>query len=830
MRKRNILLALTVLISMCASACEITINPNGNSRKRSSSQSSEITSTSEQSSTSEKSKEESSDSGSVSSSDSSSSFISSSSNSSSSSSSSSSVQSSSSKSSSSSSSSSAQSSSSKSSSSSSVQSSSSQSSSSSSKSSSSSTYSSSSSTPSSSSSTPSSSSSSQSTSHVPVEQDELYYEVEFGNSGKNDSGGKWGKGVTYSWTFTNCEAQHNACFAIGAKMTSSTHADRTLFTNHVDASSSDAFESNAANDGTPRITVKMNGTTLDLFTYTYGDSGLNTTSFEPFKVAGMFDLPEGNVTFTLTTNASVGYRLYLGEFARVYYPESSGPVQEGFSEISEFSSNVEIHTAAQKTYLAYDGDYSLMDPNSYPSGSSHQSDSNLIPVSWKYGVPEGKTLSNFSIIYGQNADLSDGYELVGTTKKSINIINPYLGRNYYQLVANFTDDTKDQTEIKYFDVDSTCPRNLRIEGMTNCRDIGGRLLEDGGRIKQGLIYRTSGKNQNGSITNETRREMLDHLKMKTEINVADSTSYNLSITEKATLNLYMDYGQGNPVPSSHHFSRNAENVKNFFNTVADANNYPIFFHCRIGTDRTGLCAILLSGLLGVNINEIYQDYLFSNFGKIGEKRYIGEKAGQDNIQNYMNEINQMPGKTFKHKVYNMLLAIGVEATTLNQIIDNLTEGTPAQGNNNGQIVATADQLTLGGGATLVNDDSQRDHPDHYVTLNNNNSVSYTFTPTKTGRVLVVAYLGNKEHSSSLMISNAISCSLDENNVTVNGTSYADAGMGNCNSGSRMNYYPVILGEVDLTSGTHTIQLQGITTIASEVLNLGTLCLFPLQYN
>ena len=122
--------------------------------------------------------------------------------------------------------------------------------------------------------------------------------------------------------------------------------------------------------------------------------------------------------------------------------------------------------------------------------------------------------------------------------------------------------------------------------------------------------------------------MLSHMKVKTEINVADGNSYNLSLPGTTLINTYMDYDQvGNN--SLNHFTRNAESVKDFFEIVADENNYPVFFHCRIGTDRTGLCAILLNGLLGVSLNEIYQDYLFSNFGKIGEKRYIGSKAGQD---------------------------------------------------------------------------------------------------------------------------------------------------------------------------------------------------------
>jgi protein tyrosine/serine phosphatase len=50
--------------------------------------------------------------------------------------------------------------------------------------------------------------------------------------------------------------------------------------------------------------------------------------------------------------------------------------------------------------------------------------------------------------------------------------------------------------------------------------------------------------------------------------------------------------------------------------LADESNYPIFFHCAIGTDRTGTLAYLINGLLGVPEEDLYYDYCFSNFGAI----------------------------------------------------------------------------------------------------------------------------------------------------------------------------------------------------------------------
>ena len=492
------------------------------------------------------------------------------------------------------------------------------------------------------------------------------------------------------------------------------------------------------------------------------------------------------------------------------------PITDGnFSNITEFNTPVEIHTADQKAYLSYTGSYDTMPENQYPDGSQHKSDSLPVNLSWNYTAPSGKTVSNYSFVSGQKADLSDGYTIT-TTNKSIAYYNPYLGRNYYKLVANFSGGQKEETSIRYFDVDTTYPRNLTIGGMTNCRDMGGRLLEDGGRMKQGLVYRTSGYKYDYSttITEDGKKEMLQHLKVKTEVNVADGSNYNLNLSGTTVKDFKMDYSGG-----SHHFSRNAESVKNFFNLLGDSNNYPVYFHCRIGTDRTGLCAILLSGLLGVSLNEIYQDYLFSNFGKIGEKRYIGSKAGADNIQNYISDIQRLSGKTFKNKVYNCLLSIGVSKSTLDTIIANLTEGQTAQDNEAGQIIAPAN-LLKGSGVAVKTDNSDRDNPNYYYTLNSSSqSVSYSFTTTQSFKGQVVVYLGNGDSSTSKKIADAIGCQLDGSSITMKDQTYSDARMGKC--GSRVNYYPVILGEVDIPAGEHSIVLKG----TSNSMNVGGLYIF-----
>ena len=59
--------------------------------------------------------------------------------------------------------------------------------------------------------------------------------------------------------------------------------------------------------------------------------------------------------------------------------------------------------------------------------------------------------------------------------------------------------------------------------------------------------------------------------------------------------------------------------------VIDGKN--IYFHCRIGTDRTGTLAYILEGLLGVTDEERLEDYELSFFfGLINRHRFYSYDA------------------------------------------------------------------------------------------------------------------------------------------------------------------------------------------------------------
>ena len=489
---------------------------------------------------------------------------------------------------------------------------------------------------------------------------------------------------------------------------------------------------------------------------------------------------------------------------------------------TELATEQEIHTRDQKNYLNYSKEYyriTSSDLNSFNAkGTSNNSAPLPVKIHWNYTPQAGKTVSKYSFVFGQKADLSDGYEVAGTASKNISFYNAFLGTNYFKVIANFADGSKQESDIKTFKVAGQAPRNLKVGNMPNCRDMGGRTTTAGGKIKQGLIYRTSGsKFDNSTPSNDEAKEvLLKQLKVKTEINVANSTTNNVNLTGVAVKNCYMDYGA---TPYSN-LARNAEKIRNVIDILADENNYPVFYHCRIGTDRTGITGMMIGGLLGIPFNEIFQDYCFSNFAPIDGQRYANKSSDPngDDPAKYVDELLKMPGANFQEQVYNALLSIGVPSAKLDAIINFLTEGTKATIPNTAKV-GTGDALVSTGSKKTSTDYA---HPAVYYATTTDQSVSFTSTLTA-GKKDLIIYLGSTDSSKTSKLSDKLTLKIDNEEKSLGDfdKTLFLAGFGKTQQNSRTGYMINILGNFEFTAGEHVIEIA----VKSGTFNIGTIALF-----
>ena len=183
------------------------------------------------------------------------------------------------------------------------------------------------------------------------------------------------------------------------------------------------------------------------------------------------------------------------------------------------------------------------------------------------------------------------------------------------------------------------PRTLRIDGVANSRDLGGRVGLGGRRVRQGLVFRTAGLNANATpvnpagkkktadgkdvvskerkkgkvlITETGKRYMLDVLGIRTDIDLRSSgetfgmTGSPLGDGCRWVRHSSCCYGNMDSEKGRKAFAA-------VFRLFLDRRNYPILFHCIGGKDRTGSLAFILNGLLGVSENELYLDWEATGF-------------------------------------------------------------------------------------------------------------------------------------------------------------------------------------------------------------------------
>jgi len=323
--------------------------------------------------------------------------------------------------------------------------------------------------------------------------------------------------------------------------------------------------------------------------------------------------------------------------------------------------NVEIHTEEQLEYLNDDprniADHSLTVAN------VERSQPKEVTLSWSVTGRETPPEETTYQILVSTSPTMENAKTYQTTGNSCSICNLYIGTTYYWRVSFAEDGKIYESETASFTTTSQGPRNLKVDGVTNCRDIGGWKTNDGRTVKQGMLFRTA---KIDAVTEEGKKTMLEELGVKTEIDLRGSTSKSaldgvnvLNYTCESTATL-LDLKPELP---------------EIFLQLADEQNYPIFFHCQIGTDRTGGLAFLINALLGVAEEDLYRDYCFSNFGEIcgkDETSYtVRDPMYLENKITFF--MNRTAGKTLQEKVRNYLKSIGISDATLNAVARILLE-------------------------------------------------------------------------------------------------------------------------------------------------------------
>ena len=283
------------------------------------------------------------------------------------------------------------------------------------------------------------------------------------------------------------------------------------------------------------------------------------------------------------------------------------------------------------------------------------------PIYLEYGpevIPEGST---YTIMVSEDPDMANAKSYT-SSNRSIRIDNSKVRQIYFWTVNNGSNTS----DLQAFYVDDVPVRNLSNGTIGNARDIGGFETEDGYIVKQGMIFR--GHQMSDNDLSKNRKILVDDLGIKTEIDIKENKSIPQIASGTKYLARYMYFTPyGDYLKNSY---PKINSIRKIFDDLADENNYPVYIHCHIGADRTGVMCFLFNALCGASLEDCYTDYVFTSFS--GDQRTSSLISG-----NYVAQILGAEGRTLAEKTYNTLVSVGVNPDSLDKFIQIMREKKPS---------------------------------------------------------------------------------------------------------------------------------------------------------
>ena len=262
-------------------------------------------------------------------------------------------------------------------------------------------------------------------------------------------------------------------------------------------------------------------------------------------------------------------------------------------------------------------------------------------------------------------------------EKSVELKDLYAGKHYYyQVYAYYADRTVISRKFDFKTVDFF--RTLDIDGVRNARDLGNKVTADGTkRVKQGLVYRSANLD---SVTTKGKAQAIDQYGIKTDLDLREPgpTSSPLG----AGVN-YVNNGVGT-AGSPYYTGPSGVQVAEYqaamlanLNVFTDLNNLPLVFHCAVGRDRTGTLAVTLYLLLGINLEQIKQDFIVYAFTSICNDNppstfYVNLDALLNYFSTYVGN-DSIDSGTIYERTEEYCIDIGLTNSKINTIRANLLE-------------------------------------------------------------------------------------------------------------------------------------------------------------
>ena len=301
---------------------------------------------------------------------------------------------------------------------------------------------------------------------------------------------------------------------------------------------------------------------------------------------------------------------------------------------------------------------------------------NPLKISWSNTMYDS---SYYFVEIGLKSDLSDKESYV-CFEPNLEIDNAYTGATYYYRITakDSNGNTQEVSSIRSVKTKLT-PRLVNMKEISNTRDLGGYETNiKNKKIKQGMVYRGQNIDALENASNsEAKNQFLYEFNIKTDLDVRNAAETKSRTTSPSGCANYIFiegvYYLGGTTGID--YAPNQERFGNEVKVFANKDNFPLFYHCAIGRDRTGCLGATILAILGVSEKDIYLDYELSMLSYSGTMDNASSSATTGNIKSFMDYMQtNASGTTFNEKIINFLVnKCQVTNDEIKAIQDNLLE-------------------------------------------------------------------------------------------------------------------------------------------------------------
>lgn len=227
---------------------------------------------------------------------------------------------------------------------------------------------------------------------------------------------------------------------------------------------------------------------------------------------------------------------------------------------------------------------------------------------------------------------------------------------------------------------------LPLNSLENCRELGGYNTKNGKQTKWHSFLRSD------NMSNLTQEEItfLKEYGIKTVVDLRgeDETKiyknplaemdfcdyHNIPLMGQRTTE--MDFSQESFMGDFYvNLLEEVSSIKQLFDTIDQAKEGCVVFHCMAGKDRTGIVAMLLLGIAGVDKKDIVSNYevTYSNLESLQKYKNLSGKIPQS----YLYSSREYIVRAYEHIIDtyasfdNYLVSKGIESEVIDRVRERI---------------------------------------------------------------------------------------------------------------------------------------------------------------